>query len=89
MFRFENGFSVDKYNVTAHAEVRSILCQPHRIFEGTPGNPDHPGRTELSLSSDEGVLLAFEVRNHLTPDFTLGAGAWHYTAASEAPRIFK
>jgi porin len=54
------------------------------LFEGTPGNPDHPGRTQLSFSSDEGMLLAFEVRNHLTPDFTLGAGAWHYTSASDA-----
>jgi len=54
------------------------------VFEGAPGNPDHPGRTELSFSSDEGVLLAFEVRNHLTPDFTLGVGGWHYTATADA-----
>jgi len=54
------------------------------LFEGTPGNPDHPGRTEISFSQDEGVLLTFEARNHLTPDFTIGAGIWHYTADADA-----
>jgi porin len=54
------------------------------LFEGTPGNPDHPGRTEFSFSQDEGVLLTFEARNHLTPNFTIGAGAWHHTAAVNA-----
>ena len=54
------------------------------LFEGAPGSPDHPGRTEISFSQDEGVLLTFEARNHLTPDFTIGAGTWHYTAAADA-----
>ena len=54
------------------------------LFEGVPGNPDHPGRTSFAFTSDEGVLLALEVRNHLTPDFTLGLGAWHHTADFDA-----
>lgn len=54
------------------------------LFEGTPGNPNHRGRTEISFSQDEGVLLTFEARNHLTPGFTIGAGTWHYTAAANA-----
>lgn len=54
------------------------------LFEGTPGNPNHHGRTEISFSRDEGVLLTFEARNHLTPGFTIGAGAWHYTADANA-----
>jgi porin len=54
------------------------------LFEGIPGNPAHPGRTELSISSDEGALLVAEVRNHLTPDFLIGAGAWAYTASFDA-----
>ena len=54
------------------------------IFEGTPGDPDHPGRTSLTLSSDEGALLVFEARNHISPNFTIGGGVWHFTAAFDA-----
>lgn len=54
------------------------------LFEGTPGNPDHPGRTSFAFTTGEGVLLALEARNHLTPDLTLGLGAWHHTADFDA-----
>jgi porin len=54
------------------------------VFEDTPGNPDHRGRTEFSFSNDQGVLLTFEAHNHLTPHFTVGAGVWHYTATVSA-----
>jgi len=53
------------------------------VFEDTPGNPDHLGRTELSLSNDDGALLAFELRNRPSPDWALGIGGWLYTAAFE------
>lgn len=54
------------------------------LFEGTPGDPAHPGRTSLSLSDDEGALLVFEARNHITPDVVIGAGVWRYTARFDA-----
>jgi porin len=54
------------------------------IFEGTPGDPAHPGRTRFSLGGDEGALLALEARNQLTPNFSLGVGAWRYTASFDA-----
>lgn len=54
------------------------------VFEDTPGNPDHRGRTEFSFSNDQGVLLTFEAHNHLTPHFAIGAGVWHYTATVNA-----
>jgi porin len=53
------------------------------VFEGTAGNPGHPGRTDLSLTSNEGVLMVFEARNHLTPNVIVGGGAWLYSAASD------
>lgn len=54
------------------------------VFEGAPGNPAHPGRTQFRFSDDEGALLVLEVRNHITPDFVLGAGTWRYTASFDA-----
>jgi len=54
------------------------------VFEGVPGDPAHPGRTHFSLDDDEGALLVFEVRNHISPDFVLGAGTWRYTASFDA-----
>ena len=54
------------------------------VFEGTPGDPAHPGRTQFDVTSDEGALLVLEVRNHITPDFVLGAGTWRYTSAFDA-----
>jgi len=54
------------------------------LFEGVPGNADHPGRTSFALSSGEGALLALEARNQLTPDLTLGLGLWHFTARFDA-----
>jgi porin len=50
------------------------------IFEGISGDPAHPGRTALNLSSEEGALLVFEARNHISPDFVVGGGVWHFTA---------
>ncbi len=54
------------------------------VFEGTSGDPAHPGRTAISLSGDEGALLVFEARNHVSPDVVIGAGVWRYTARSDA-----
>ena len=54
------------------------------LFEGIPGDPAHSGRTSFSITRDEGALLVFEARNHLTPDFVIGAGTWRYTASFNA-----
>ena len=54
------------------------------VFEGTPGDPAHPGQTSLSLTKNEGALLVFEVRNRPTPDFVVGLGTWRYTASFDA-----
>jgi len=51
------------------------------VFQGQPGNPHHPGRSELNLSGHGGALFAFEARNHVTPGFVMAAGTWTYTAA--------
>ena len=51
------------------------------IFEGVSGDPAHPGRTSFALTRDEGALIVLEARNHLTENFVIGAGTWHYTAS--------
>lgn len=50
-------------------------------FEGVPGNPAHPGRTELTLSNKKGALLVAEAQVQATPRLMLGVGAWTYTSA--------
>lgn len=54
------------------------------LFEGAPGNPDHPGRTEFLFAQDEGALIVAEARNRITPNFSIIAGVWHYTASFDA-----
>lgn len=54
------------------------------IFEGTPGDPAHPGETAISIDRDEGALLAVELRNNVSHNFIVGIGGWHYTTDFEA-----
>ncbi len=54
------------------------------LFEGTPGDPNHPGRTTFANTGDDGVLGVLEARYHLTADFVLGAGAWRYSSSFDA-----
>ena len=54
------------------------------VFEGTPGDSAHPGRTSFSFKDDEGALLVAEARNQITPNFSLGVGAWRYTSSFDA-----
>lgn len=50
------------------------------VFEGTSGDPNHPGRESIALTGREGALFTVELRNRIAPHFVIGAGAWHYTA---------
>lgn len=54
------------------------------IFEGTPGNADHPGRTNFAFDDNEGALVVAEASYHLTPGFVIGTGTWRYTASFDA-----
>jgi porin len=54
------------------------------IFEDTPGDPMHPGRTHFAFTREEGALVVAEVRNQITPDTVLGVGGWRYTASFDA-----
>ena len=54
------------------------------LFEGAPGDASHPGRTSFAMTGDDGALMVMELRNHLTPDFVIGGGAWRYTEAFDA-----
>src|SRR6202000_2189240 len=58
-----------------HGQSRAVC------FQAPPADPANPGRTTISFSGDEGALLVFEARNHITPDLVIGAGTWRYTAA--------
>jgi porin len=51
------------------------------IFEDTPGDPSHPGRTHFAFMREEGALVVAEVRNQLTQDTVVGIGSWRYTAS--------
>jgi len=51
------------------------------VFEGTSGDPAHPGRESIALASHEGALFTAEVRNRPSPNWVLSLGGWAYTAA--------
>ncbi|HKX43537.1 MAG TPA: carbohydrate porin [Burkholderiaceae bacterium] len=57
-------------------------------IDGVPGNPDHPGRTTIHLSQDDGALLVGEFGWQQRGDDGpkpghWGIGAWHYTQRTE------
>ncbi len=49
------------------------------ILDGVPGDPDHPRRTAIKLSSQDGALLVAEL-NYLRGGTKAGIGTWGYTA---------
>jgi porin len=58
------------------------------VYDGVPGNPNHPTRTTVRLEKDEGVFAVLEaglVRSEPERDdyFKLGAGTWLHTAEVE------
>lgn len=50
------------------------------IFDGVPGDPDHPRGTHITLNNKEGALLVAEggIKNDSVGHFAVGA--WEYTA---------
>lgn len=51
------------------------------VFEGTSGDPAHPGRESIALTGREGALFAVEARYRPQPNWVLSLGGWAYTAA--------
>ena len=49
-------------------------------LDGVPGDPDHPDRTVIRLSSDEGALLVGQVNYAAANGLSAMAGYWQYTA---------
>ena len=58
------------------------------VIDGVPGNPEHPGRTTIRLSRDDGALLVSEFgwqeRSEDGPKpGHWGVGAWRYTQRTD------
>jgi len=59
------------------------------VIDGVPGDPDHPGRTTIRLSKDDGALLVTELgwqeraEDGSPKSGHWGIGAWHYTARTD------
>jgi len=59
------------------------------LIDGVPGDPDHPGRTTIRLSKEDGALLVTEWGwQERAEDGSAKAGhwaigAWHYTARTD------
>ena len=52
------------------------------VLDAVPGDPRRPGRTAVSLSKDEGALVAAEL-NHVTENMKIALGHWRYTGRFE------
>lgn len=50
------------------------------VLDAVPGDPGHPKRTAVQLSSDEGALLIGEVNYRFESGARVGSGYWRYTA---------
>lgn len=52
-------------------------------LDAVPGESEHPRRTAISLSSEEGALLIGEVNYRAESGLRVGGGYWHYTETFE------
>jgi porin len=52
------------------------------VFDGVPGDPNHPKRTTVDLSSRDGALISSEI-NIQQHGLRYALGGWRYTATSE------
>ena len=51
------------------------------VFDGVPGDPDHPHRFAVKLSGKDGALVIGQVTKRYGNLLRLAGGAWTYTAA--------
>ncbi|TPV58966.1 carbohydrate porin [Aestuariibacter sp. GS-14] len=52
------------------------------VIDAVAGDPEHPKRTDLTLSAEDGALLAVEA-NYNNNNWRFGIGGWHYTQPTE------
>jgi porin len=80
----ENGpsiFPTTSLGATMNLEVASQWHLLGGVFDGVPGNPDHPTETAVLLEHDDGLLLVSELQR-LSDDGhveKLAFGLWGYT----------
>lgn len=53
------------------------------VFEGRPGDPDHPRRTTLRLERGEGLLVVAEAIARPNAATRIALGSWHHDGAAE------
>lgn len=53
------------------------------VLDGVPGDPEHPTRTTVRLSSDDGALVVGELQMSAGRLLQLSLGHWRYTAEFE------
>jgi porin len=78
----ENGpsiFPVTSLAVRAHKSFGALSAQV-AVLDGVPGDPDHPDRTVIELSGEEGTLVVGEANYHFDSGARVGAGYWQYTS---------
>ena len=78
-------------NLGLSLRLRQALGDSHylqvAVIDGVPGDPEHPGRTVVRLSRDDGALLVAEAgwQEHDADGPKpghWGVGVWHYTSRS-------
>jgi porin len=83
----ENGPSIFPHTglaLTGYARFGEAWTVRAGLFEGIPGDPDHPTRTVIDLSADEGALGVVEVERSFGGRARVKVGAWGFTAAFDA-----
>lgn len=73
-------FPVTSVAVRYQWQIDSAWTVQAAALDGVPGDPEHPDRTTIRLSSDEGALLLAEVSRSAPRVPKLALGIWQYTA---------
>lgn len=78
----QNGPSIFPVTALAVRAMRSFgqWSVQAAALDGVPGDPEHPDRTVIELSSDEGALLVGQVNYETASGLRAMAGYWQYTA---------
>ncbi len=78
----ENGpsiFPVTSLTLKAEAELENGFRLRAAIADGVPGDPEHPRRTTIDLSADDGAFLIGELEHQTSQRRVIG-GVWGYTS---------